>query len=1272
MNKIILSVNILALLAISPVGAQTSSTSEEYRAALRDYAIESEDYLRTLKSTAGEIRTWRSIYVSERFDGRLQSLEKTLIQSNQQIIAEVDKAIRDGGLESLDDVLLMRMAQLQFERENLLLSQKMKVYEFQLRAFLAGRAPKAPVLPAPNYKQAVEYAKTLLTRYPRSPLSDKAHYVMAYALEEMGQYDAAMGIYKRFLRRHPFSPLVDEIKWRVAEHYFDTRDLNKAAYYYLDLSQKKSGTYRLKAVYKLGATYFAGHKYEQAGEYFVQLHNETKYSVDDIRENETLYEESLEYLGIIRSFGVKVSLDEESLAEATKRLARAYQRLPNEPKARLVYLDFMKREPYSPRVPPFSSEIIQSYVSDAKVGEADKMRERLVSYLTRTDKWWKANFRNRKATFEAEDVLEEYLLASAQSHAEKGFERNNKAELKLARDQYLKFLRNYPFSKLALRAKFELAQVEYFSGLYNASQESFEYVMNNPAVGQYLDDAAYGYLWSNVKRIKYPMDKETNLEVKRGSAGELLPAQQLSEIDKTFLTAAQVYVSKIPNGARRQRVLYKVAEIHFQNNNFELSQKAIDMILEDKSEITLTTAKALRLSAEIANVKGDWQLVAQRNNELMSLSFSSDTKGMGEVNQVTPGAQALDTAAIMENSGKRLEAAREYDRIAIGLPRAKFSPYSSWKAAQLYRDEGNYKESLDALVRLKGTEYDAESYYLTAANHKSLLNFQLATEGYESFVKKYPRHPWVPEALFASASLRRDLKQYKEAIASFLRYYDYKPVDTVLFESIEILGKLGDIKRAQAVYSRIPKKSREGKIRGRTLLAEAYWRKRNYRVAGTLCRENNEAAKKIKGLSAQIIRSRAVCRYYEASLATQKYGLNDLVKSALSEFSQGEQLDLAARLYTDIGQKFFEQGNITESVKHLELGWAVIKRNPYSDEGRRLYELLLKVSPDFPVHVGLIMNWNLALPNYFQWLSPATQQMVWGNVRSLCEREVYDDCLKQVEDLAKAESSEEMQINRIIAYLRSGYDSEAYNALKNLGEKTGWSDGVVRLAVLMGAIEMIPADRRTIEIPEQAQRVEGLVTRAELQMAEGKLKGALKDLQDAVKEDPENPAPYVSMARLFHEIGHYELAREVLSEGAKNTKSRSGIYGLLLVWDSILRPGTRKFTQETTDQYDARALYGLGLAALISNDRKTFDATSTLIEKRGTWGQDLRYSAALLEVSKANLSIADYKKSSRYVLFKSLSAGDSKDERLSNLSYSKALGGRTTRFTKDFEVWLKR
>src|SRR5690606_30646715 len=156
-----------------------------------------------------------------------------------------------------------------------------------------------------------------------------------------------------------------------------------------------------------------------------------------------------------------------------------------------------------------------------------------------------------------------------------------------------------------------------------------------------------------------------------------------------------------------------------------------------------------------------------------------------------------------------------------------------------------------------------------------------------------------------------------------------------------------------------------------------------------------------------------------------------------------------------------------------------------------------------------------------------------------------------------------------------------------------------RQAYLIGQSELIPENGKNIEVPNQGQRAEAFVARAESFLLEYKYKQALQDLQSAIQENSEYIAAYVVMARLFHETGHYGLMREVLHEGVKNTRSRSGLLGLSLYWDTVVGTGSTRSSLETSDQLDSRALYGLGVSSAISGDRKNYDAIESLISGKG-------------------------------------------------------------------------
>lgn len=1253
---------LLVVLAVSSDSSAQSKAADIFRSAVRDYINESQDYIETLHVTSREVRTWRSALLAERFEGKLVTIETELTQSNNQILTEVERSIKENGVDGLDDVLLMRMAQLQFEKEGLVLSKRMKAYDAQMKSYFEGRLTTPPQIPSPNYKLAIDYAMMLIRRYPRSPLSDRAHYLMAYAQEEMGLFDEARKTYISFLSRHPYSPLSDEARWRLGEFYFDTQDYQKAKLFYGQLILNKTSKFRLKAIYKQASTHFAEKKYQQAANLFLKLHEEAQLVSELSRENETLIDESLEYLGIIQGLGVTLNLSEQMSTEVTKRLAEAYQRLPNEPRARAVYLDFIAKRPSSPRLPFYSDEIISSFLGEGMIDKADQQRDLFVAQLTRDQRWWTENREQRKSVFEAEDLLENYLISSAQINAEKGYKSNDQQSLKLAREQYVRFLTTYPFSPLVPQARYELAQVEYFSGLYQNSKENFEAILQDTRSTGYHDNAGYGYFLSVARQNNYPVDKDVNLEPKRGATGELLPPQKLSEREINVLNAAGRYLEKATPGDRKQRVYLKVAEIHFLNNGFDLSEKAAEQIIIQEGS-GLTKARAIRLSAEIASLKGDWKKVSSRNSQLQALSLDEKVAADAGLTASDLSDRNFQGAENLEKSGQGLEAAEEYDRIAIAFPKSSSSPYATWKAAQLYRQEFRFKQSDIALERLKGTRYEAEASFLKASNARSYLDYGRAAQMFTDFVSRHPRHELAPKAAFLASAIRRDLKQSTTSAEMMLRYYSYNPSDDVLADAVEIASRGPDIALILKILPKFQSRTGQARWRARIYLAEAYWRKNEVKKAADACKEIYALSNQAKGTTAIIERSQRVCQLFEASLVVRQNPKDARALEMEKKFA-GDS-DLVARFHLEKAKALHKSGSKDEAIQIAKSALVALKGNVFKPEGKQIYDFLREVSM-LPVgNAGLLFPWHLADGLQIGWALPANQQLAWGDIRSLCDREQYDACIASAKTLVQSEPSDELRYNLVLAHLRAGHHVDGYQVFKDYATASNWSPSSVRAAWILGFHRQLPLNSKIMLAQDSRQKAESLAADAERLFEERKLKEAIQRVTLALYEDATLAASYLAAARIFQETGNFELMRDVFRLGAQTSKSRSVLYGFSRILDSMTDGLSSSEISESTEQFDSRALYGQAYAAWAIGDKVSSEALMNLLQKKSTLAEDLQLLQKTLEGTSGALKVNEG--SGRYLYLQAVQTND--QERLKK---ARELGVKQSFWLRDYEKQMER
>jgi tetratricopeptide (TPR) repeat protein len=1209
------------LILVFACSADAATKTELFSQARQEYIQETSDYLETNKISLIEMRAWRGKRLNERFGSRLKRLEKFMFQSNKEITKEIETYVKKSGIDALDDVLLMRLAQLQYEKGSLLHAQKMKKYDARLKAFLRGRLKKPPVMPRPSYKRSIYYCKYLLKKFPDSALADKAHYLMAKNLEEMGYLRKAVKIYLRFLKRHPQSSLADEALWRMGEYYFDLDQYKKSIYFYQRLIKNRASQFRLKAIYKTGAAYMQIGKLRSAGKYFLVLMRETRRSDDYSPEIETLYGEALEYLAVVRDRGIRIKMPKEIAEEIVQRLAEMYKRVPNDKGARGVYRSYIASRNLSAVSPYFYDQIVSSYEYDNETKKAVASRDELVALLTANDVWWKRNREERQRYFEAEDLLEKHLLATARNNASKGLKARNVQLIALARKQYRKFLADYFYSPVALDAHFELAEIEYATGRYKTAAVNYRIVAQESKSEVQSEEAAYGYLWSQVKDAKYDMKEKGRLRVARDKEGNLKSAMPLAPQEQDFIKYANFYVehAAVPS-ERKHRVLYKMAEIHFLKNDFEKAQKYLDQVIKDKENPNLTIAKALRLSAEIYNFQGSWENVRKRNQELLAMRSQSSVGNLKALGIASIGSQALEQASVLEKTGKKLEAAKEYEKAVYAAPRASYSNYAKWKAASLFREEKRFVKSNSLLDQIVKGDYLKESQFLRAANLESLLKFEVAAAAYTDFAKKNIRHEWAPQAWRAAGRIKFHLKQVDEAISCLEQYSRYEGGEFVRFEMLEKLADIGSVKKAKRVASYIPDKEPNRKLRINGLLAWAQWKGKKPRTAVKICHSVKSQYKKISNPTAQANRALAICDYIDFSQKLAKSSLrsrSDVEEAIKTILSHGHK-DIAAKAWNDVGEKLILSGSGKANISWaLDKAWSNTGRSVFDESSLRNLRLLEKANVGRRVFSGTLLDWRVTLPEAFSWKEFEIDKENWEQARVFCEMARTRDCFQKIDELLKNTENELALYNAVVASLLVGSDEDLIKYLSKFGKKTRWYPLAVQMAFVVGQSGLVPDAKKKIQSYPQEEVALRHIAEAEKANVEGDHRQAMASVQKAVLADSGYTHSYTVMARYMYALGYYELAAVILRQGVENTRAAGGLFGIRRAMKAMMQMSQGLPEKEELDSgIDARGLVGAGVASIVEEDQSAFNEVRKRLEEESIWSHQHTLGKILLSAEE--------------------------------------------------------
>lgn len=159
-------------------------------------------------------------------------------------IAETRSTItRARGAKNLPE-LYVRLAEL--------LSEEAR-YHYQLAFERQQRQNKVLHVPQVQFlkQQAIETYRTVLERFPDSPLVPRVRFNIAHELRELGKFDEMRVELNRLVAKHPTSPLATEALLVLGDDHFDRSKLTEAEKKYAAIVNKGVGPVAGLAAYKL-------------------------------------------------------------------------------------------------------------------------------------------------------------------------------------------------------------------------------------------------------------------------------------------------------------------------------------------------------------------------------------------------------------------------------------------------------------------------------------------------------------------------------------------------------------------------------------------------------------------------------------------------------------------------------------------------------------------------------------------------------------------------------------------------------------------------------------------------------------------------------------------------------------------------------------------------------------------------------------------------------------------------------------------------------------
>lgn len=1202
-------------LTVAVQAQQSSETESLIIESYRDYIKASQDYIMTQREAATHIREWRKKRLAEIFDQRLEEIESNLLLSNSSLIDEFQKFLRENGVESLDDMLLIRLSQLYFEKANLEFNQQMK--KSQERGGLGD-------VPVPNYKRAILFSKLFIAKFPGSPIGDKAYYLLGFAHEEMGNPAESLAYYEGLLKNYPASPYAEEVAWRLGEIYYSKGNFAKAEEMYQRLSKIK-GSFYTKALYKLGATHFAKRDLNKAIETFEKLISDINKDKNASLEDRALVEEGLDYLATILSHNIKAPISKDYQAEAWYRLGLLYKKRLDEKSMRIVFVNAAKKFPSSSRLPLMYTELIESYEAIQDSEAANRVRSQLIQVLTQNQEWWNKNESYKNIVFQTQDLLEYNLIKSAEYHADKGYLNKDTNQLQIAKNRYYNFITKYSWSPYKNYAKLELADLEYFLGNYTQASNYYFEIVNEADSPMLREEAAYSLVWSEVKKVGYNLNFDTIAVVPRGGEKSAFTPEE-----KVFSQAALFYISKIKNSPRKNKIIFKLAELYAERGELETSAQYLNMIISDTDTNNLIAVRAYRFLMEIYNSRNDWASLVSVQELYNSAYYVGDVESLDRENLKQKYRDKLESVYNHELEGKYLDAALEIEKVMIQNPRSPMNDFLILKAAHLYLRANQYDRANGAITRLESSKYKAEAKFLKALALYKTARLDEAAHHLEEFARQYRKHSWFEESVLNVISIRTQMNA-EEKVVGFIK--SLNPLSLPAYIYYSYVQSLLSLKKFDEVYKAVA--ATKGKPQYDTYKMQYFALKAQHDRFDYVGLEKTCASieKALQVRTTQIALgtlNKSFCEYTKLKTLVGKsdVSLEQIVNRLNVIYSYKIDFITTLALNEIISKSDLKNTFRAQFEQLIQKGWSIARLYPLSSETQQLSQSVLSYTNKLPLTISYMMNWRAGAGELFDFVNFADKSDSWKDVRSYCESRQYNECLsglKSIYSTNKGEKKYEILENLIVVSLKLNNDEELETWVTEYIKDSNANERSQIFAHFVGMQDRIPEDKRGILLLQNdplsvsAKAVEYWIGREH--------KRAIDTLLQVLKEYPNSAYPYFVLSQIYFDLGQPLVARTIAANGFDNTESKA-LLALSYQLNALTFSMTSTKNIEFKRDQSLAETFAIGLASLKNKDLETLDKVYKVTKSYKSWFDMVK--ALELVYTGSNKFKSDSKSSSRY------------------------------------------
>lgn len=817
-------------------------------AAGDDVLEEIDRFERALRSFESEVVEYRddiSRLVRLEYEGRRRDLH-SVYDREIDTLRDEERNLRLGAIERLEEFVrryprhppespdaMFRLAELYFEKESDDFVAEDEEYARLLDLYDLGELPDVPDEPQKDYSSTVSWFQRVIVDFPDYRQVDGAHYLMGYALLQMGQEDVAVDSFRALVRDFPESDFAQEAWVRVGEYLFEYNEYEEAAAAYTRaLEYGSEGRLYDEALFKLGWAHYLGNYYQESLDTFVVLINYYE-EAEDV--SGALREEALQYMAVVLA---EEDWDIDGERDMNAGLPRVSEQLRTGKQWELDVLDrltevWFDNETYPLAIDGFNYAI-ENWPTDRKNPER---HERIVAALSRmreydaafseqlrfgelygvTSEWYASQEEqaNIQAMAYADELVRTTVLDSAryynqqadllrdQSLQNPALEQGAIDAYQIAATAYQNFLDQYPGDREAYEVRFLYAQALYYGFEFMTAAEQYEqvralegprqelagYQVVKSIEAALLDEIGKGALEAYALPT-FRGEDDPDPDREEPHEGGPLPLHPLTE---TLIAAYDAYVELGLNPeddpTTQGRFAFLAGKTYFDHNQMEDARARFQAMLDNPvyraQEEALLAASLL---IESYRMEGDFENMAMWATRISELDFGGDDidrefleQFIEDANTMRVGAAFLQAEQLFQ--GEQYEdAALEYVRLVNQNPQSEFAAAALNNAAVAWEREQRYEPAMQLYQRVVSDypdcDFVAEALYRVAVNSRRFFDFERATNTYIILSQRDDvDEERARSALFAAAELQQFSGRFVDSAQTYEQFNDTFPDD---------------------------------------------------------------------------------------------------------------------------------------------------------------------------------------------------------------------------------------------------------------------------------------------------------------------------------------------------------------------------------------------------------------------------------------------------------------------------------------------------------------